>query len=256
MIKRKSPREIELMRQAGAIVAEAHRRVAEAVRPGVTTAKIDAIVDACIREHDATPSFKGYGGFPGSACTSLNEEVVHGIPSKQRRLKEGDILKVDIGAHYKGFHGDSAWTYPVGRIPASTKRLLEVSEAALCQGLKQARNGAKLSDISHAVQQHAEAYGFSVVREFVGHGIGKDLHEAPQIPNYGPPGRGVTLKEGMTLAIEPMINAGTYEVRIQEDGWTAVTLDGSLSAHYEHTVLITETGYELLTARKGGDDHG
>ncbi len=247
MINRKSDREIELMRKAGHIVALAHKTVKENVKVGMTTQAIDKLVEDIIHSHGATPSFKGYGGFPGSACTSINEEVVHGIPSK-RTLKNGDILKVDIGAIYKGYHGDSAWTYPVGEIDKKTKRLLEVTEASLFEGLKHAKAGNRLSDISHAIQSYSEAEGFSIVREFVGHGIGKNLHEDPQIPNYGPPGKGPLLKAGMVLAIEPMVNIGTQSVKVLKDGWTAVTTDGANSAHFEHTVLIKEDSYELLTA--------
>ncbi len=256
MISRKSPREIAFMREAGRIVALAHEAVKEAVRVGISTARIDAIVEATIRAHGATPSFKGYGGFPASACTSLNEEIIHGIPAKTRRLAEGDILKVDIGAEYKGYHGDSAWTYPVGAIPEATRKLLEVTREALFEGVRHAVPGNRLQDISHAVQSHVEKHRFSVVRDFVGHGIGKRLHEAPEVPNFGEAGKGPILKPGMTLAIEPMVNAGTHETKILDDGWTAVTADSSLSAHYEHTVLITEKGYELLTVLEGGDRHG
>ncbi len=248
MIKRKSEREIALMKEAGRIVAHAHREVKKHVRPGITTDEIDRIVEKVITDHGATPSFKGYGGFPGSACTSINEEVVHGIPSKTRQLKNGDIFKVDIGANYKGYHGDSAWSYAVGEVPEEAKALLEVTEGALFEGLKHAKAGQRLSDISHAIQTYAEERGYSIVREFVGHGIGKNLHEDPQIPNYGPPNKGPVLKAGMTLAIEPMVNSGGKEVRVLSDQWTAVTLDGSLSAHYEHTVLITEEDCLLLTA--------
>lgn len=248
MITRKSDREITLMREAGRIVALAHDAVRKAVRPGISTAEIDRVVEDVIREHGATPSFKGYGGFPGSACTSINDEVVHGIPSKKRILKNGDILKVDIGAIHKGYHGDSAWTYPVGTISKEAQALLEVTEAALFKGLEAVRKGARLSDISHAVQSHAEAHGYSVVREFVGHGVGRNLHEDPQIPNYGPPGKGPKLKPGMTLAIEPMVNSGGKEVHVKSDQWTAVTQDGSLSAHFEHTILVTEEDYRILTA--------
>ncbi len=248
MISIKSEREIALMREAGKIVAKAHAAVKAMVAPGISTADIDHVVETLIREHGATPSFKGYNGFPGSACTSVNEEVVHGIPSKKRLLKNGDIVKVDIGANYKGYHGDSAWTYPVGDIDEVTRALLEATEAALYEGLKQAKAKNHLSDISHAIQTHAESKGFSVVREFVGHGIGKSLHEDPQIPNYGLPGKGALLKKGMTFAIEPMVNTGTKSVRVLKDNWTAVTVDGKKSAHYEHTILITDDECELLTA--------
>ena len=247
MISIKSKREIELMREAGRIVALAHQAIKPMIKPGVSTLEIDSVVENVIRKHNAIPSFKGYGGFPGSACTSINDEVVHGIPSKTRVLKEGDIIKIDIGAQYKGYHGDSAWTYPVGKVSDSTQKLLDVTEHSLYEGLKKARSGLRLSDISHAIQTYAEEHGFSVVREFVGHGIGKNLHEDPQIPNYGLPNRGPILKAGMTLAIEPMVNAGRKEVKVLEDQWTAVTVDESLSAHYEHTVLITEEDCILLT---------
>ena len=247
MISIKSKREIELMREAGRIVALAHQAIKPMIKAGVSTLDIDQVVETVIREHHAIPSFKGYGGFPGSACTSINDEVVHGIPSKTRVLKEGDIIKIDIGAQYKGYHGDSAWTYPVGKVSESTQKLLDITEKSLYEGLKKARSGLRLSDISHAIQTFAEEHGFSVVREFVGHGIGKNLHEDPQIPNYGLPNRGPILKPGMTFAIEPMVNAGRKEVRVLEDQWTAVTIDESLSAHYEHTVLITEEDCILLT---------
>lgn len=247
MITIKSPREIELMREAGRIVALAHQAVRQHLKPGITTAEIDNLVERIIRDHDAEPSFKGYGGFPASACTSVNEEVIHGIPSPKRKLKRGDILKVDIGAMYKGYHGDSAWTYAVGPISKEAEQLLKVTEEALYEGLRFAKSGQRLSDISHAIQQYAETRGYSVVRDFVGHGIGKQLHEDPQVPNYGLPNRGPVLKPGMTLAIEPMINVGSKTVKVLADQWTAVTSDGSLSAHFEHTVLITEDACMLLT---------
>lgn len=250
MITLKSEREIALMRQAGHIVAQAHAVIKDMIQPGISTAQIDEAVEKVIVDHGAIPSFKGYGGFPGSACTSINEEVVHGIPSTQRQLKEGDIIKVDIGAYYQGYHGDSAWTYPVGRISPEWQTLLDVTEASLFKGLEFARENQRLSDISNAIQTHAEAHGFSVVREFVGHGIGKQLHEDPQIPNYGPPGKGPRLKAGMTLAIEPMINLGAKEVRVLEDQWTAISVDHSASAHFEHTILITADGYDILTRLK------
>ncbi len=248
MITRKSQREIELMKTAGHIVALAHQAVKNMIKPGVSTYDVDQTVESIIESHDATPSFKGYHGFPSSACTSLNDEVVHGIPSKSRIMKKGDILKVDIGANYKGYHGDSAWTYAIGEIDAQTQKLLDVTEKALYEGIKSARVGFRLSDISHAIQTYTEAQGFAIVREFVGHGIGKKLHEDPQLPNYGPPGKGPVLKSGMVLAIEPMVNIGTHDVKVKTDQWTAVTSDGSLSAHFEHTVLITEDEPVLLTA--------
>jgi methionyl aminopeptidase len=248
MISRKSKREIDLMKKAGRIVAIAHKEVKAMIKPGITTADIDALVEKIVRDHDAIPSFKDYGGFPGSACTSINEEVVHGIPSKSRKLKEGDIVKVDIGADFKGYHGDSAWTYPVGRISKEAEKLLEATEASLFAGLSEIKAGKRLSDISHAIQTYAESKGYSVVREFVGHGVGRKLHEDPQIPNYGPAGKGPLLKPGMTLAIEPMINSGTKDVEVQSDAWTAVTQDGKLSAHFEHTILVTKESYLILTA--------
>ncbi|MCK7487940.1 MAG: type I methionyl aminopeptidase [Bacillus subtilis] len=250
MVTIKSPREIELMREAGRIVGLAHKAVQAMVRPGVSTAKLNEVVEATILDHGATPSFKNYNGFPAATCISINEVVVHGIPTPTRFLKDGDIVSIDIGANYKGYHGDSAWTYACGQIKDEHRRLLETTEQSLFEGLNQAAPGNRLSDISNAIQVFAEAAGYSVVREFVGHGIGKNLHEDPQIPNYGPPGRGVLLKPGMTLAIEPMINLGTKDVRVLEDGWTTVTTDKSCSAHFEHTILITETGYEILTTRQ------
>lgn len=236
------------MREAGRIVGLAHKAVEAYVKPGVSTAKLDEIVEATIRKMGAVPSFKGYNGFPAATCVSINEVVVHGFPGS-RLLQEGDIVSIDIGANYKGYHGDSAWTYPVGAISEELTHLLEETKNCLFLGLAQAKSGNRLSDISHAIQTHAEAFGYGVVREFTGHGIGKQLHEDPQILNYGPPGRGLLLKPGMTLAIEPMINLGTPDVKVLEDGWTTVTRDRKASAHFEHTILITETGCEILTVR-------
>jgi methionyl aminopeptidase len=247
MVTIKSEREIALMKEAGRIVALAHKAVSEMVKPGVSTLDIDRVVERVIRSHHATPSFKGYGGFPGSACTSVNEQVVHGIPSNKVILKDGDLISVDIGANYKGYHGDSAWTYAVGNVSEETLKLMEVTKESLFKGLEKATSGNRLSDISHAIQVHAESYGYSVVREFVGHGLGKNLHEDPQIPNYGLPGKGTLLKPGMTLAIEPMINMGRKEVKVLKDNWTAVTIDGKLSAHYEHSILITDGAPIILT---------
>lgn len=247
MISIKSPREIELMKQAGKIVALAHQEVKKHIKPGVTTYELDQIVEKTIRAHDAIPSFKGYGGFPGSACTSVNEQVVHGIPSKDVVLKNGDIISIDIGAEFEGYHGDSAWTYGVGTISDDVQKLLDVTKQSLFEGLKMARANNRLSDISNAIQTYAEGYGYSIVREFVGHGLGKQLHEDPQIPNYGPKGRGTLLKAGMTLAIEPMVNMGRKEVKVLSDNWTAVTRDKSLSAHFEHSILITEDECIILT---------
>jgi methionyl aminopeptidase len=246
MIICKSESELALMREAGRIVAETHRLMAQAVRPGVTTAELDRIAEEFILSQGATPSFKGYNGFPASICTSVNEELVHGIPS-QRVLKEGDIISIDIGACYKGYHGDSAWTYPVGTISEEAARLLEVTERALYEGLAQAGPDVRLYTISHAIQKCVEDAGFSIVRELVGHGVGTRLHEEPQIPNYGIPGRGPRLKPGMVLAIEPMVNAGSRHVLTLDDGWTVVTVDGKYCAHFEHTIAITADGYEILT---------
>jgi methionyl aminopeptidase len=246
MIILKSRMELDVMREAGRIVALTHQELSKAVKPGVTTKELDEIAETFIRSKGATPSFKGYGGFPGSICASVNEELVHGIPGK-RTLQEGDIISIDIGACFQGYHGDSAWTYAVGKISEEDQRLMKVTEESLYKGLEKAIPGERLSDISHAIQLHAEAAGFSIVREYVGHGIGQSLHEDPQIPNFGPPGRGPRLKPGMVLAVEPMVNAGERYVRTLEDNWTVVTVDGKKCAHYEHTIAITEDGYEILT---------
>ncbi|MEJ8546580.1 type I methionyl aminopeptidase [Brevibacillus borstelensis] len=246
MIILKSKAELEVMREAGRIVALTHQELAKAIKPGVTTKQLDELAETFIRSKGAIPSFKGYGGFPGSICASVNEELVHGIPGK-RVLQEGDIISIDIGAQYQGFHGDSAWTYPVGNIAEEDQRLLRVTEESLYKGLEKAQPGARLSDISHAIQIHAEAAGFTLVREYVGHGIGQNLHEDPQVPNYGPPDRGPRLKPGMVLAIEPMVNAGERYVRTLEDNWTVVTVDRKRCAHFEHTIAITEDGYEIFT---------
>jgi methionyl aminopeptidase len=246
MIILKSRMELEVMREAGRIVALTHQELSKAIKPGVTTKQLDELAETFIRSKGAVPSFKGYGGFPGSICASVNEELVHGIPGK-RTLQEGDIISLDIGAQFEGYHGDSAWTYPVGRISEEDQRLLQVTEESLYKGLEKAVPGGRLSDISHAIQLHAEAAGFTIVREYVGHGIGQSLHEDPQIPNYGPPDRGPRLKPGMVLAIEPMVNAGERYVRTLEDNWTVVTVDRKKCAHFEHTIAITEDGYEILT---------
>lgn len=246
MIICKTPRELEIMREAGRIVALTHQELKKHIVPGLTTKQLDDIAEKFIRKHDAIPSFKGYNGFRGSICASVNEELVHGIPG-DRVLKDGDIISIDIGAKYNGYHGDSAWTYAVGNISDETKRLLEVTEQSLYEGIKEVKPGARLSDVSHAIQTYAEAHDFSIVREYVGHGIGQDLHEDPQIPHYGPPNKGPRLKPGMVLAIEPMVNAGTRYVKTLADDWTVVTVDGKMCAHFEHTVAITETGYEILT---------
>ena len=247
MIIRKSLREIELMRIAGRIVALAHQEVKKHIAPGVSTLELDQIAERVIRENGATPSFKGYGGFPGSICASINDVVVHGIPKASTILKEGDIISVDIGACYKGYHGDSAWTYPVGEISTADQHLMDVTLNALYKGLEQAKPHNRLSDISAAIGNYAKSFGYGVVVDFTGHGVGKNLHEDPAIPNYGTPNMGPVLQPGMTLAIEPMINAGTKNVKVCSDGWTTITRDGKKSAHYEHSILITDEGYEILT---------
>ncbi|HVM42209.1 MAG TPA: type I methionyl aminopeptidase [Gemmatimonadales bacterium] len=248
MITIKSPREIALMARAGHIVADVLALVRSRAVPGVSTWQLDLLAEEFIRSHDgATPSFKGLYGFPATLCTSINSEVVHGIPSKKRILAEGDILSVDVGACVGGLHGDGAVTATVGEVSPSARRLLETTERALAAGVGAARAGGHVGDIGSAVQQVAEAEGYGVVRELVGHGIGTQFHEEPQVPNYGAPHHGPRLMAGMTIAIEPMINIGRPEVRTQPDKWTVVTMDGSLSAHFEHTVLITENGARILT---------
>lgn len=246
MIICKTPREIEIMREAGRIVALTHQELKKHIVPGITTKELDKVAEAFIRKHNAIPSFKGYNGFTGSICASVNEELVHGIPGN-RVLNNGDIISIDIGAEYNGYHGDSAWTYAVGSIDEETQRLLDVTEESLYKGLYEAKPGDRLSNISHAIQTYVEANGFSVVREYVGHGIGQDLHEDPQIPHYGPPNKGPRLKPGMVLAVEPMVNAGSRYVKTLADDWTVVTVDGRRCAHFEHTIAITETGFEILT---------
>lgn len=247
MIVLKSPEEIETMRRAGRIVAEAHALVKEAIRPGVSTAYLDQLVEKFLQEAGAVPAFKGYHGFPASICVSINDVVVHGIPSPETVLQEGSIIAVDIGAFVDGFCGDSAWTYPVGAIDDETQKLLDVTERSLFQGIEKAVVGNRLGDISHAIQLYVETAGYSVVRDFVGHGIGRAMHESPQIPNFGPPGRGVRLKAGLVLALEPMVNAGERFVDIMPDHWAVRTADRSLSAHFEHTVAVTENGPDILT---------
>ena len=247
MIILKSKSEIEKMAMACRIVAEVLEVLVRTVRPGLTTLELDDLAERNIRTRGAVPAFKGYRGFPNSLCVSINEQVVHGIPSK-RRLRAGDIIGLDLGAKWEGYYGDAAVTVPVGQIPADTECLLTTAREALYMGVKQVQPGKHLSDISHAIQRYAETRGYSVVRAFVGHGIGTALHEEPQVPNFGPPGRGPRLKAGMVLAIEPMVNIGHADVEILDDGWTVVTADGQLSAHFEHTVAITDEGYQILTA--------
>ena len=255
MIVCKSPAEIERMRAANVIVAEVLGALAPMVTPGVTTAELDAFAEAAVRGRGAEPAFKGYHGFPATLCTSVNDEVIHGIPST-RALREGDILSIDIGVRFDGFIGDGAVTVPVGRITPRAAELLQVTEEALYRGIAQAQVGGRVSDIGYAVQRHVEAHGFSVVREFVGHGVGASLHEEPQVPNYGPPGRGPRLVEGMTIAIEPMVAMGKPAVKVLGDGWTAVTKDGSLAAHFEHTIAVAATGPLILTRPRDGRASG
>jgi methionyl aminopeptidase len=247
MIVLKSPREIALMRAAGRILAEVVERLRSLVKPGLSTAEIDREVEAFIADKGARPAFKGYRGFPATVCASINEEVVHGIPSPQRRLKEGDIIGLDLGCVVDGYYADCAVTLAVGEVPPRVQELLDVTRESLDRAVAQCRPGRRIGDVSHAVQEHVERHGFNVVRAFVGHGIGRELHEDPQVPNFGEPGRGPVLKPGMVLALEPMVAMGGWEVRILPDRWTAVTADGSLSAHFEHTVAITEKGPEILT---------
>ena len=251
MIVLKSEREIGLMRQGGHILADVVELLKNLVKPGMSTLEVDEQVEAFIREQGATPAFKGYRGFPATVCISINEEVVHGIPSAHRRMKEGDIVGFDLGCIVEGYYADCAVTLPLGDIPPRVQELLDVTRESLEHAVAECRPGRRLSDVSHAVQRHVEPHGFGVVRTFVGHGIGRALHEEPQVPNFGEPGRGPQLKPGMVIAIEPMVTLGGYDVKILEDGWTAVTKDGSLAAHFEHTVAVTETGPEVLTSKNG-----
>ena len=246
MITIKSPREIELMRHAGKITAAARSLAREMVTPGVTTQEINKAVHQFIKKSGAVPSFYGYGGFPASSCISVNDQVIHGIPGR-RVVNEGDIVSLDVGAFIGGYHGDCAGTFPCGKCSDEALRLIEVTRQSFFEGIKYARQGYRVSDISHAIQEYVESHGFSLVREYVGHGIGQKLHEAPEVPNYGTPGHGPRLVKGMTLAIEPMVNAGGMAIRVLDDDWTVITADGSLSAHYENTVLITDGEPEILT---------
>jgi len=242
----KTENQIAKMRRAGQLLAKTEELIAKAIAPGVTTAYLDKIAEDYIRSQGGIPSFKGYGGFPATLCTSINEEVVHGIPGK-RILKEGDILSVDMGCILEGYHGDMARTYAVGEISAEAKKLIEVTKQSFFEGIKFAKEGNHLNDIGSAIQKYVEKNGFSVVRAYVGHGIGKELHEAPEIPNFRTLSKGAQLKKGMTLAIEPMVNVGDYNVRLLKDGWTTVTKDGKNAAHYENTILITDGAPEILT---------
>ncbi|MEG1107646.1 MAG: type I methionyl aminopeptidase [Oscillospiraceae bacterium] len=246
MINIKTPREIELMRKAGKITAAARSIGREMVTPGVTTHDIDKAIFNFIKKSGAAPSFLGYGGFPGSACISVNDEVIHGIPGK-RRINEGDIVSVDVGAYIGGYHGDCCATFGAGKITAEAQKLIDVTRQSFFEGIKFARQGYRVSDISHAIQQYVESFGYTLVREYVGHGVGRDLHEAPEVPNFGEPGHGPRLVRGMVIAVEPMVNMGTAAVRVLDNDWTVVTIDGKLSAHYENTILITDGEPEILT---------
>ena len=248
MVILKTSREIAKMRQAGRISQRALQAAGKAVEPGVSTYEIDCIVREYIEKQGAAPSFLGYGGFPASACISVNNVVIHGIPSKSEILKQGDIVSIDVGAYFEGYHGDNAWTFPCGDISKEAQRLIDTTKESLFEGIKQAISGNRIGDIGHAVQEYAEARSYSVVRKFVGHGVGAKLHEDPSVPNYGMSGKGIRLLPGMTIAIEPMINQGTHQVRVLNDGWTTVTADGKLSAHFEHTVAITPDGTVILTS--------
>lgn len=235
------------MRESGKVTGKILRDLEDIIKPGISTKEIDRFVEDTIKKNGMIPSFKGYGGFPASACVSINEEVVHGIPSKKRKLREGDIVSVDVGSTYKGYVSDAARTYAVGKIDPEAQRLIDAAKDSFFEGLKFCRVGYRLSDISHAIQEKVESEGFGVIRDFVGHGVGRKMHEEPQIPNYGVPGRGPRLAKGMVFAIEPMITEGTYEVETLFDNWTVVTLDGKMAAHYENTVVITDGEPELLT---------
>ena len=247
MIVLKTGRELKVMREACRISAEALKLVGLAVEPGVTTAELDRIAEKYILSQGAVPNFKNYQGYPATACISINNEVIHGIPSKKRRIEAGDIVSVDLGAKFDGYHGDNAATFACGDISQEAKRLMDTTRESLYEGIAAAVSGGRLGDIGHAIQQYVESRGFSVVRQFVGHGIGTELHEAPEVPNYGTPGRGIRLMPGMTLAIEPMVNFGKSEVKVMPDGWTVLTKDGSLSAHFEHTIVITPDGPQIMT---------
>ena len=247
MIRVKNQDQILAMREAGRITAQALVAARECVREGISTYELDTVIRNTIERAGAKPSFLGYAGFPGSACISINDEVIHGIPSKKRILMEGDIVKIDVGAYYKGFHGDSARTIPVGRVSAEAERLIEATEKSFWAGVEQAKSGNRIGDIGNAIESCIKQYGYSVVRRYIGHGVGHELHEAPDVPNFGTAGRGVRLCNGMVIAIEPMVNVGSHDVKEMSDGWTVKTADGTLSAHYENTVAITSEGVMVLT---------
>ena len=247
MIVLKTGRELKIMREACRIAAGALKTAGMAVEPGVTTFELDKMAEDYIRSQGGEPNFKNYNGFPATACISINNEVIHGIPSKKRKLEKGDIVSIDLGAKFQGYHGDNAATFACGDVSAEATRLMDITRESLYEGIAAAVSGGRIGDISNAVQRYVEANGFSVVRQFVGHGIGTELHEAPEVPNFGPAGRGIRLLPGMTLAIEPMVNAGGYDVKILPDGWTVKTKDGSLSAHFEHTVVVTTDGPKIMT---------
>lgn len=251
MISIKSDREIELLRIAGNIVHETREYLIPYIKEGITTKELDTLAEEFIRSKGATPSFKGLNDFPASICTSINQEVVHGIPSK-RKLRNGDIISIDIGACYKGYHGDSAWTFAVGEISPKKEALMEHTKESLFKGLEQIKPGNRIGDISHAIEIHAKKYNLGVVRELVGHGVGTSVHEEPDVPNYGEAGRGPVLKKGMVLAVEPMLTLGRRDICILDDEWTIETIDNSPAAHFEHTVVVTEDGYEILTGGKNG----
>ena len=246
MIIRKTPREIALLKEAGRIVALVHQELKKSIVSGITTKEIDKLSEKIIRQYGATPSFKGYQGFPGAVCVSINDMVIHGIPGHQK-LKNGDIVSVDVGACYQGYHGDSAWTYAVGEVSDEAKRLMKVTEEALYEGLKQAKPGNHVGDISAAIENYVRKNGYTSPEDYTGHGVGTSIHEDPMVPNYGKYGHGPLLKPGMVIAVEPMVHAGKKEVKVLKDGWGVVTADHSLAAHYEHTIDITEDGYEILT---------
>lgn len=250
MIYKKSPQEIEIMRRAGDILAATLDRLEAELRPGITTMELDEIAEESITSAGAKPSFKGYRGFPASICTSVNEVIVHGIPGPLA-LKDGDVVSIDVGVYYEGFHADSAWTFPVGEVSGEVMDLLKATESSLWTAIERCKPGNRVGDIGHAVESSIRPHGYGVVREYVGHGVGRALHEEPQIPNYGPPGRREVLSAGMTLAVEPMINLGGPETEALDDGWTVVTADRSVSAHFEHTVAIVPEGHEVLTRRGG-----